>query len=376
MELRIAQKSNMQVQVNFMGLVGAFIKEMTMHNIMMTKRVMMVLFRHRTTIALSTNFLREMGKRWRNENVVCLIELELKSEEDYGRKEESIESYEVHTGGSSGSSSSSSSINIRCISSDEESNVEKETEVIETRQPVDSSSKAASQVVTSMPAGKNSNAVAVTVEVTPGQIQENSNGGLPSSVDNTVILSVLIDLGSSKKEDKTVSISEANPTQDSATEVKDDKLLLSFNAPSVHTSNGVDHVKESESPECSDSQIMILGKRLSRVVVESLTSLQALTSDFSELTDTVVEAHLRTNQSPPPIPSINNFGEFDMWLAAEHGMFLRSTQGEWMTTMPENLHMDWVDSVKDGDIYTFFEPELPAPTPSHQESIHPVLSMG
>lgn len=35
-----------------------------------------------------------------------------------------------------------------------------------------------------------------------------------------------------------------------------------------------------------------------------------------------------------------------MWLAAEHGMFLRHTNGEWMTTMPENLCMDWVDSVK------------------------------
>lgn len=35
-----------------------------------------------------------------------------------------------------------------------------------------------------------------------------------------------------------------------------------------------------------------------------------------------------------------------MWLAAEHGMFLRQTGGNWMTTMPENLSMDWVDSVK------------------------------
>lgn len=35
-----------------------------------------------------------------------------------------------------------------------------------------------------------------------------------------------------------------------------------------------------------------------------------------------------------------------MWLAAENGMFLRSTRGEWMTTMPEHLNMDWVDSVK------------------------------
>lgn len=35
-----------------------------------------------------------------------------------------------------------------------------------------------------------------------------------------------------------------------------------------------------------------------------------------------------------------------MWLAAENGMFLRLTSSEWMTTMPENLNMEWVDSVK------------------------------
>lgn len=35
-----------------------------------------------------------------------------------------------------------------------------------------------------------------------------------------------------------------------------------------------------------------------------------------------------------------------MWLAAENGMFLRLTGGDWMTTMPEHLNMDWVDSVK------------------------------
>lgn len=43
---------------------------------------------------------------------------------------------------------------------------------------------------------------------------------------------------------------------------------------------------------------------------------------------------------------MQNFGEYNMWLAAENGMFLRLTTGEWMTTMPENLNMEWVDSVK------------------------------
>ncbi|KAF7836612.1 alpha,alpha-trehalose-phosphate synthase [UDP-forming] 1 isoform X7 [Senna tora] len=41
-----------------------------------------------------------------------------------------------------------------------------------------------------------------------------------------------------------------------------------------------------------------------------------------------------------------NFREYDVWLAAENGMFLRPAKGEWMTTMPDILNMEWVDSVK------------------------------
>ncbi|VFQ79157.1 unnamed protein product [Cuscuta campestris] len=52
-----------------------------------------------------------------------------------------------------------------------------------------------------------------------------------------------------------------------------------------------------------------------------------------------------------------NFGKYDMWLAAEHGMFLRSTNGEWMTTMPELLSMDWVDSVK--HVFEYFTERTP-----------------
>ncbi|CAN4105707.1 unnamed protein product [Withania somnifera] len=52
-----------------------------------------------------------------------------------------------------------------------------------------------------------------------------------------------------------------------------------------------------------------------------------------------------------------NFGEYRMWLAAEHGMFLRQTEGDWMTTMPENLSMDWVDSVK--HVFEYFTERTP-----------------
>ncbi|XP_073159454.1 alpha,alpha-trehalose-phosphate synthase [UDP-forming] 1 [Henckelia pumila] len=53
----------------------------------------------------------------------------------------------------------------------------------------------------------------------------------------------------------------------------------------------------------------------------------------------------------------DNFGEFNMWLAAENGMFLRSTKGKWMTTMPEHLNMDWVDSVT--HVFEYFTERTP-----------------
>ncbi|XP_043808297.1 alpha,alpha-trehalose-phosphate synthase [UDP-forming] 1 isoform X3 [Manihot esculenta] len=52
-----------------------------------------------------------------------------------------------------------------------------------------------------------------------------------------------------------------------------------------------------------------------------------------------------------------NFGGYNMWLAAENGMSLRLTTGEWMTTMPENLNMDWVDSVK--HVFEYFTERTP-----------------
>ncbi|KAF3778588.1 Alphaalpha-trehalose-phosphate synthase UDP-forming 1 [Nymphaea thermarum] len=52
-----------------------------------------------------------------------------------------------------------------------------------------------------------------------------------------------------------------------------------------------------------------------------------------------------------------NFGDYNLWLAAENGMFLRLTKGEWMTTMPEHLNMDWVESVQ--DVFDYFTERTP-----------------
>ncbi|XWS19763.1 hypothetical protein CRYUN_Cryun31cG0045000 [Craigia yunnanensis] len=53
----------------------------------------------------------------------------------------------------------------------------------------------------------------------------------------------------------------------------------------------------------------------------------------------------------------NNFGDYNLWLAAENGMFLRVTMGEWMTTVPEILNMEWVDSVK--HVFEYFTERTP-----------------
>lgn len=43
---------------------------------------------------------------------------------------------------------------------------------------------------------------------------------------------------------------------------------------------------------------------------------------------------------------VQAFGEYDMWLAAENGMYLRHTHGEWDATLEHKLDMDWVESVQ------------------------------
>ncbi|XP_020226525.1 alpha,alpha-trehalose-phosphate synthase [UDP-forming] 1 isoform X3 [Cajanus cajan] len=52
-----------------------------------------------------------------------------------------------------------------------------------------------------------------------------------------------------------------------------------------------------------------------------------------------------------------NFKEYDIWLAAENGMFLNPSKGEWMTTMPEQLNMEWVESVK--HVFEYFTERTP-----------------
>ncbi|XP_071690147.1 alpha,alpha-trehalose-phosphate synthase [UDP-forming] 1-like isoform X2 [Rutidosis leptorrhynchoides] len=51
-----------------------------------------------------------------------------------------------------------------------------------------------------------------------------------------------------------------------------------------------------------------------------------------------------------------NFGEFNIWLGAEHGVFLRPPNKKWIRNLPE-VHMDWVDSVK--HVFEYFTERTP-----------------
>ncbi|XP_033140017.1 alpha,alpha-trehalose-phosphate synthase [UDP-forming] 1 isoform X3 [Brassica rapa] len=141
-------------------------------------------------------------------------------------------------------------------------------------------------------------------------------------------------------------------------------LILGFNAtltePVDNQGRRGDQIKEMDlnlHPElkgplkalCSDpnTTIVVLSGSsrsvLDKVCISFLTLVSFLGTQVS-LTDLV----FTQNQ---------NFGEYDMWLAAENGMFLRLTNGEWMTTMPEHLNMEWVDSVK--HVFKYFTERTP-----------------
>lgn len=54
-----------------------------------------------------------------------------------------------------------------------------------------------------------------------------------------------------------------------------------------------------------------------------------------------------------------NFGEFNIWLGAEHGVFLRTPNKKWIRNLPE-VQMDWVDSVK--HVFEYFTERTPRST--------------
>ncbi|KAI3680862.1 hypothetical protein L6452_35639 [Arctium lappa] len=52
-----------------------------------------------------------------------------------------------------------------------------------------------------------------------------------------------------------------------------------------------------------------------------------------------------------------NFDDYNIWLAAEHGVFLRTANKKWIQNLPENIHMDWVESVK--HVFEYFTERTP-----------------
>ncbi|XP_074269762.1 alpha,alpha-trehalose-phosphate synthase [UDP-forming] 1-like isoform X2 [Silene latifolia] len=52
-----------------------------------------------------------------------------------------------------------------------------------------------------------------------------------------------------------------------------------------------------------------------------------------------------------------NFSGYNLWLAAENGIFLRHTNGDWMTTMPECVNLECVDSIK--HVFEYFTERTP-----------------
>ncbi|KAM7257094.1 hypothetical protein ACFE04_012835 [Oxalis oulophora] len=124
---------------------------------------------------------------------------------------------------------------------------------------------------------------------------------------------------------------------DCFTQSRNRLIILGFNATLTEPLNALGR---------RGSQIRDMDPKLNPELKEPLKML----CDDPRTTVIVLSGSQRTNLD-------ENFGEYDIWLAAENGMFLRYTKGDWMTTMPENLNMDWVDSVQ--HVFEYFTERTP-----------------
>ncbi|KAM5586387.1 alpha,alpha-trehalose-phosphate synthase [UDP-forming] 1 [Rosa sericea] len=114
-------------------------------------------------------------------------------------------------------------------------------------------------------------------------------------------------------------------------------LILGFNATLT---------EPVDTPERRGDQIKEMELKLHPDLIEPLTAL----CNDPNTTIVVLSGSDRATLD-------ENFGELDMWLAAENGMFLRLTKGQWMTTMPEHSNMEWVESVK--HVFEYFTERTP-----------------
>uniref|UniRef100_A0A5B6Z2Y1 Putative enolase-phosphatase E1 n=1 Tax=Davidia involucrata TaxID=16924 RepID=A0A5B6Z2Y1_DAVIN len=246
------------------------------------------------------------------EEAVVQIDSNLKPEDDSESKNVSIEYVELSREGGSSSSSSSDdeshiveknivvmesgelkegAYNSRELTEGAYNSVSESATFVDSVKLVDSLSEVVTKVTDSVPVGEAYNSVVETatfvdsdkvslseemVQVTESEsvenfvtsdvvelgLKENGKKMLPSEDESTGVSSVMTDLGSQNKEDKVVSTPNENAAASSnamgfAAQENEDKLLLSFNAPRVDTSIGVEHIKDSGIPESSDSQTQV-----------------------------------------------------------------------------------------------------------------------
>ena len=103
----------------------------------------------------------------------------------------------------------------------------------------------------------------VAADVVELGLKENEEKKLPASSGSPDVSPVMVDLASKKTEDKVFPLPDGGAGLSSTlvgSEVleNEDEPLPSSDAPSFETSNGVEHVKNSEVPECSEKQVLPL----------------------------------------------------------------------------------------------------------------------
>lgn len=129
------------------------------------------------------------------------------------------------------------------------------------------------------------------------------------------------------------------------------RTLQGFNATltePVNADGRVDQFKEMElnlHPELEEPLKKLCDDPRTTVVVVS-GSHRSVLDKVTTVPCNYILIFVLFSQASSDLIILQNFEDYDMWLAAEHGVFLRTANKKWMQNLTDNINLDWIESVK------------------------------
>ncbi|KAI3800783.1 hypothetical protein L1987_28879 [Smallanthus sonchifolius] len=132
--------------------------------------------------------------------------------------------------------------------------------------------------------------------------------------------------------------------------------------PQLQTEHAVDRYR------CSNNRLIILGfnatltgpvnadGRVDQFKEMELNLHPELEESLKKLCDDPRSTVAIVSGSPRNVLD-KNFEDYKIWLAAEHGVFLRTANKKWIQNFTDNIHLDWIECVK--HVFEYFTERTP-----------------